>query len=80
MARDHPILGRLQALLSSYDDSVLAALASRGLVRRAHKDLEKESPAILGEDADALTVEVAGEKVRLPAGVSGATCTCPASS
>lgn len=80
MAGERPILRKLLSLASSYDDQVLEAMANRGLVRRAHKDLEKESPTILGEDDVALTVAVAGEQVRLPVGVSEATCTCPAGS
>jgi hypothetical protein len=62
-------------------DNTLAALANKGLLRRAQKDLEAAPPQIKEERADALVLLFARENctVTLPAaGPAKATCTCPA--
>lgn len=69
---------KLSKILAALDEDALVALASRGLVRRATKDLTRESPRLLtiGEEA---TVDVAGHNVHLPAaGPVQARCDCPA--
>ncbi|MEM6422216.1 MAG: SWIM zinc finger family protein, partial [Pseudomonadota bacterium] len=69
----------LAAAYAAFDDTALAALASKGLVRRARRDMEAgkaAGPALHGE-----TVEIAadGETVTLdPGGPLTARCTCPA--
>jgi hypothetical protein len=69
------------ALLQRYDDDSWAALANRGLLRRAHKDLASTSPRIVREDDEGLDVEVDDRTVRLTlAGPGHATCSCPSTS
>lgn len=67
--------------LARYDDEAWAALANKGLLRRAQKDLEK-APVADGDvedGGDALTVTTSGQRVRIEArGPGQATCTCPA--
>ncbi len=73
-------LRRLQSLLQRFDEDALAALANRGLLRRAHKDLEKLAPCISEESATELLVSVGEHRVRFDArGPAHAQCSCPAS-
>ena len=46
----------LTAVLRRYDDDAWAALASKGLLRRARKDLEQQSPSIVADGPDSLQV------------------------
>ncbi len=69
------------AVYKELTDETLAALANKGLLRRAQKDLEAAPPEKKEEQADALVLLFAGENVTvtLPsAGPAKATCTCPA--
>jgi SWIM zinc finger len=69
---------QLTALVRRYDDDAWVALANRGLLRRATKDLHALDVHLVGEDADAVTVAVGEREVRVPvAGPSAATCSCP---
>ena len=70
----------LAAQLARYDDDAFAALANRGLLRRAAKDLDK-MPATVAEDGDAALVMAFGEhRIRFDArGPAHAQCSCPAS-
>ena len=74
------ILNRLSSLLAGFDDASWEALASKGLLRRARKDLEKGLEIeIRGESGDALEIAVATFIVSMPvAGPASATCSCPA--
>ncbi|HEX7816609.1 hypothetical protein [Dyella sp.] len=66
--------------LARFDDDAFAALANRGLLRRAYKDLETHAPQIADETADVLTVAFAGQQIRFDArGPAQAQCGCPAS-
>lgn len=67
---------RFAQVLAGMDDDALAALANKGLVRRARKDLEKSAPSLAGADADSVSLQVEEQTVRLvqPAGKS--TCSC----
>ncbi len=78
MAGESHILGKLQTLLVSFDDRAFEALASRGLLRRAQKDLEGGVPVeITGDVPAGLAVKVANFTVTLPeAGPAKAKCTC----
>lgn len=58
------------------DDGALEALASRGLVRRARKDLEAGPPTLV-EVGERLALSVGGCLVRLSTDPSRSTCTCP---
>ncbi len=69
------------SMYQALDDETLAALANKGLLRRAQKDLETSTPELQEERADALLFSLPGENcvVTLPAaGPAKATCTCPA--
>jgi hypothetical protein len=69
------------AVYQALDDETLVALANKGLLRRAQKDLEAGPPLMQEERADALVLGFPGEgyAVTMPAaGPAKATCTCPA--
>ncbi len=69
------------SMYQALDDEMLAALANKGLLRRAQKDLEANTPELQEERADALLFSMPGENctVTLPAaGPAKASCTCPA--
>ena len=62
--------------LAALDDDALAALANKGLVRRARKDLEKASPTVTAADAESVSLEVEGSAVRLTSPINKSTCAC----
>lgn len=65
--------------LSLYDDAALEALAPKGVVRRARRDLEAGLSTITERDAKTAVVSADSETVRLDArGPKAAQCTCPA--
>lgn len=65
-------------LLRRYDDEAWAALANRGLLRRARKDLAGLEPQLVEDGPDAVAVALGGRTVRIPrVGPGQATCTCP---
>ena len=65
--------------LAHFDDEAFAALANRGLLRRARKDLESAQPSITDESPTAVVVGVAPHKVSFDArGPAQAKCSCPA--
>ncbi len=69
------------AVYQALDDETLVALANKGLLRRAQKDLEANAPEIQEERADALVLSFPADScaVTMPAaGPVKATCTCPA--
>ncbi len=81
---------QLATQLARYDDDAYAALANKGLLRRALKDLEKAPvteadvqalPAGAAPNAvPALLIRTGGQEVRLDArGPAQAVCSCPAS-
>lgn len=70
----------LAARLARYDEEALAALASRGLLRRAAKDLERAAPEVEGDSTVALDLVFSGHRIRFDAGgPAAARCSCPAS-
>ena len=70
---------RLAEQLARFDDDAFAALANRGLLRRARKDLEKQQPEVLEESDDAVTMGFGGHRIRFDArGLTFAQCDCPA--
>lgn len=78
MAGEDNLLNRLVSLLSSFDDSSWEALSSKGLLRRARKDLERITVEVIAETAGTLQVSVPPFVVSMPAsGPAKATCTCP---
>lgn len=71
----------LQAQLQHFDDEAFAALANRGLLRRAQKDLEKAAPELADEGAESLVLRVGEHRVTFDRrGPSHARCSCPATS
>ncbi len=79
MAGESPELGVLARQLAVLDDDALAALANKGLVRRAHKDVQRSAPRHIGSEGDQLTFDVEGQVVRLGAVPTAARCDCGAS-
>jgi hypothetical protein len=75
-----PLESKLRQLVASLDSSVLEALANKGLLRRAQKDLERGAEVrLVGETASALRLQVAEFEVLLPdSGPAMAKCSCPA--
>src|ERR1041385_2273169 len=80
MAGQDNLLSRIAALVAGFDDASWEALASRGLLRRARKDLEKGAGVAVEEEAgELLRIRVPPFVVSLPAaGPAKATCSCPA--
>lgn len=72
------LLTRLGTALAAFDDEALAALANKGLVRRAHKDLESAAPKVLGPDGERLRLEVGDATVAIDPTPSRSACSCPA--
>ena len=71
----------LLAQLRRFDDEAWAALASRGLLRRAHKDLESVEPSVSGGEDASLQVHVGPHVVVFDAGgPAQASCSCPSGS
>ncbi len=69
----------LFALLDRFDEDAFVALANRGLLRRAQKDLERVTVETVERSADTLTVSVGEYQVRFDAGgPAKAVCSCPA--
>ncbi|EPL16282.1 hypothetical protein [Pseudomonas sp. CF161] len=70
----------LLAQLLSFDDEAFVALANRGLLRRAYKDLESSPPRLLEEGAEHLLLECGPYQLRFDQrGPAFAQCSCPAS-
>ena len=71
---------KLQAELARYDDDAFAALANRGLLRRARKDLEKSAVEIASDTPQTLVMTFGGHQIQFDTrGAAHATCSCPAS-
>jgi hypothetical protein len=69
----------LHLQLARFDDDAFAALANRGLLRRARKDLEKETPEIVEESPTRIIMRFGGQRIEFDArGPTEARCTCPA--
>jgi hypothetical protein len=70
----------LLAQLVRFDDEAFVALANRGLLRRAQKDLEKIAAEVVEESPKELVVRFADQRVRFDErGPAHAQCSCPAS-
>jgi hypothetical protein len=67
--------------LTAYDDAALEALAPKGLVRRARREVEAGAATIAERDDKNAVVETDGQTVRIDTrGPGSARCTCPAGS
>ena len=72
-------LARLHHALAAFDDDALAALANKGLVRRARKDLETSQPKIIeSAPKTRLRLEVGDALVEIAMPVAQSRCGCPA--
>ena len=80
MASQDDLLNRLIALVRGLDDSSWEALASKGLLRRARKELEGGLAVSVATEAESfVTLLVPPFEVSMPAaGPARATCTCSA--
>lgn len=64
--------------LEMLDDRTLEAATSRGLVRRAHRDLASGTARVTRDEAGEAVIELGDAVVTLRAGgLDAATCTCP---
>ena len=79
MAGKDDLLNKLSTLVAGFDDASWEALASKGLLRRARKDLEKGlAVSIREQSTDAIQIEVPPFVVSMTAaGPGSATCSCP---
>jgi len=71
------LLIKIRESLSAYDDSVLTALANKGLFRRAQKDLEDLTLEIVGEVDGKLRVKLGDALVDVREAPAQSTCNCP---
>ena len=73
------LLPHLQQLLQRFDEEGFVALANRGLVRRAQKDLQTQAAKIAEEDAEKVVVAFGGHRIAFDRrGPAFAECSCPA--
>jgi hypothetical protein len=72
------LLGRVQAVAAQLDDDALSALANRGLVRRARKDVEAMHPSAPREVDGTIELTVEQSTVRLTERPIDSMCSCPA--
>lgn len=73
-----PLTDRICAIARLLGEDELIALANRGLVRRARKDLETATPEILGEAAGGVSLRWDQQTVVIAERPAGSRCTCPA--
>jgi hypothetical protein len=78
MAGASDLLSRVRVILAAYDEEALAALANKGLVRRAMKDLEATPPSAPREEGGWLVLHVGDAVVRIAERIPEARCSCPA--
>jgi len=78
MAGESPLLTRVKAAASLLDDEALAALASKGLVRRARNDLQSNPPKLIEPIEDKVRLQVEECTVELAEITTQSRCTCPA--
>lgn len=76
MDRSDPQVAAFIAALAGVDDETLAALANKGLVRRARKDLDKNPPAIISAEAAFVSLRVEDATVTLTQPAAKSTCSC----
>ena len=78
MVSKEDLIAKITAVIASFDDSAWEALANKGLLRRARKDLEKGLTIEIEETInDSLQIKVPPFLVLMSAaGPASATCTC----
>jgi hypothetical protein len=78
MAGESPLLDRVRAAAALLDDDALAALANKGLVRRARKDMTTNPPKLIAPAGDKVRFQVEDCTVDLAELPAQSRCTCPA--
>ncbi|WP_129140900.1 hypothetical protein [Modicisalibacter coralii] len=84
MTPTSPSLPSLRERLLLFDDAALEAVGSRGLLRRAERDVGRGKAVIDEENGEEIVLIVDGERVRFDAariaaqGLGGTDCTCSA--
>jgi hypothetical protein len=78
MAGEGALLEQVRAAVAPFDDEALAALANKGLVRRARKDAETVKATLVGPQGELLRFEVEGCLVDLSTAPAQSKCSCPA--
>ncbi len=74
-------MDELKTQLRQADDAYLAGLSNKGTVKRAHKDLEQETPQVRWDaDGDAVQVTFKEAVCRIRAPLGSSTCSCPSRS
>lgn len=64
--------------LRRFDEEAFVAMANRGLLRRAGKDLESQKTEMLEATAEGVAISTSGQTVRFDTrGPAQATCSCP---
>ena len=79
MAEQNNLLAALREAVALYDDDALSALANKGLLRRAVKDLESSSPTFLDEMDGVVRIDAGEAIVSLALPLQSSRCACPAS-
>ncbi len=78
MVVESDLVARLRAVAGLLDDAALAALSSKGLVRRARKDAAERPPEIVGEHEGRVRVTVEEWTVDVAERPAESVCNCPA--
>jgi len=78
VAVESDLLSRVRAVAALLDDTALAALSNKGLVRRARKDVEQRPPEVVGEHEGRVRVAVEEWTVDVAERPAGSHCSCPA--
>ena len=69
----------LKEVLAAFDEAALIGLASKGLLRRARRDVEQNLADIVEQNDAAAVIQADGEEVQLDTkGPAAARCSCPA--
>ncbi|MBN2533893.1 MAG: hypothetical protein JXB88_13470 [Spirochaetales bacterium] len=81
MAKERSLLKELIRKAHLMDDTDWESLTSKGIVRRARKDMERENINDIKEDDEGVTILFKTYEIRIPrTGFSGTQCSCPATS
>jgi hypothetical protein len=78
VAVESHLVARLRAVAALLDDAALAALSSKGLVRRARKDAAERPPHVVGEHEGRVRVAVEEWTVDVAERPAESVCGCPA--
>lgn len=69
----------LRKTIAAHDDAALEGLTSKGVLRRAHRDLARQNGEVVSVDSKQAEVVADGQTVAIDGrGPTAATCSCPA--